>query len=127
MRGVNDRNFLNFWQILYRATCPSPAQTHWHVGDVDWRKDRHSFSGTDYAVTLEVHLLRRTARDGGAWALMVATEHWWHASAEPLRSTSWARVLEGNPRVITSWLQRQDKVRSAISGHVNAGTTLTAS
>lgn len=126
MRGVNDRNFFNYWQILYRATCPSPSQTHWRVGDVDWRKERHSFSGVDYAVTLEVHHLRRVARDSESWTLMVAMEHWWDGNGESLKDTSWARVINGNPRTIVSWLHRQEKVRTAFHGQGSAEPALSA-
>lgn len=126
MRGVNDRNFFNFWQILYRATCPTPNQTHWHVGEVDWRKERHSFSGVDYAVTLEVHHLRYSAREHASWRLMVAMEHWWDAQGEPLKDTSWARVIAGNPKAIITWLQGQEQVRAAFRGQPNALPTLGA-
>jgi len=119
MRGVNDRNFFNFWQILYRATCPRPGQTRWRVGDVDWRKERHSFAGADYAVTLEVHHLRCAPRSGPAWALMVVTEHWWDGGEEPLKATNWARVISGNPKAITSWLRSQDKVRASLAGQTD--------
>ncbi len=126
MRGVNDRNFFNLWQILYRATCPRPGQAHWRVGDVDWRKERHSFSGVDYAVTLEVHHLRCTPRGGASWTLMVVTEHWWDGSEELVKSVSWARVISGNPKAITTWLRGQEKVRSALSGQANAIAALDA-
>lgn len=49
MRGVNDKNFFNSWQILYRATCPNVTQSHWQVDDVDWHKERHSFFADSYA------------------------------------------------------------------------------
>jgi hypothetical protein len=124
MRGVNDRNFFNYWQILYRATCANPNQTHWRVGDVDWRKERHSFSGPDYAVILEVHCLRYVARDSGSWTLMVAVEHWWDGNGESLKDTIWARVINGNPRTIVGWLQRHEKLRAAIGNQVNPGPAL---
>lgn len=124
MRGVNDRNFFNFWQILYRATCPSATGTHWRIGDVGWRKERLSFSGTDYAVTLEIHHLRSSA--GAPWTLMVAMEHWWDEKGEPLKATNWARVIRGNPKTIIAWLQRQEKVRSALKGQVNTRELLNA-
>jgi hypothetical protein len=120
MRGVNDRNFFNLWQILYRATCSRPGQTHWRVGDVDWRKERHSFSGADYAVTLEVHHLRRHRQDEASWTLMVVTEHWWDGNGEPLKSMNWSRAIGGNPKTITAWLRGQDSVRSALVATANA-------
>src|SRR5579863_7452079 len=126
MRGVNDRNVFNLWQILYRAACPSATETHWRVGDVDWRKERLSFSGTDYAVTLEVHHLRGTAQGGVPWTLMVALEHWWDKSGAALKTTSWARVISGDAKTIISWLRRQEQVRSALGKRANAGLALDA-
>jgi hypothetical protein len=70
MRGVNDRNFFNTWQLLYRKTCPSTTHTLWQTDDVEWRKERHSFFGSSYALSNEVHTLRRSGRNGG-WLLMV--------------------------------------------------------
>ena len=119
MRRVNDRNFLNLWQILYRASSPHPGQTRWRVGDVDWCKERHSFSGPDYAVTMEVHCLRSPRSTSRPWSLMVVTEHWWDDRGEPLKSASWARVTSGNPREIAAWLRTQDHVRAAV-GEVGA-------
>lgn len=116
MRGVNDRNFFNLWQILYRATCPTPTHAHWRVGDVDWRKDRHSFSGADYSVTLEVHHLRRSAASGTRWSLMVAAEHWWDETGHPLKTMNWARVITGDAVSIITWLKGQEKVRLALRG-----------
>jgi hypothetical protein len=60
MRGVNDRNFFNSWQLLYKNSCPGATRTHWHVGDVEWQKDRHSYFGSAYSVTNEVHIRRRS-------------------------------------------------------------------
>jgi hypothetical protein len=108
MRGVNNRNFLNLWQMVYRASVPSPVQTKWRVGEVEWRKERHSFSGVDYAVSTEVHHLRSRPPAGRSWSLMVVTEHWWGDDGKPMKSASWARVLEGNPSVIAAWLKSNE-------------------
>lgn len=126
MRGVNDRNFFHFWQILYRATCPSPNRTHWQVGDVDWRKERHSFSATDYAVTLEIHHLRHGGGSAAAWGLMVVIERWWDGDGESLKDNTWARVASGSPRAIIGWLVQQEKVRAALRGQPNAPADLVA-
>jgi len=108
MRGVNDRSFFNAWHILERATCPSAAHTAWNVGDVAWQKERHSFSGGSYAISLDVHLLRRAARGANAWQLMVVIEYWWDSEREVIRNSTWARVLNGNPKAVLSWLRQQE-------------------
>lgn len=114
MRGVNDRNFLNLWQIVYRATCPGPAATQWRCGPVDWRKDRHSFSGAEYAVTLEVHHLQHRGGAGAAWTLLVSAEHWWGKDGVAIKSTTWARVTAGDGKAVIAWL-RQHEGQGALS------------
>jgi hypothetical protein len=107
MRGVNDKNFFNQWHMLHRSTCPGYEQTRWRVGEVDWKKDRHSFSGSDYSVTLEVHCLHCKPLKGAGWKLLVMVEYWWNDKRESLRSMSWARVVEGNQKSILNWIVRQ--------------------
>ena len=107
MRGVNDRNFLNLWQIVYRATCPGLDRAQWRVGDVEWRKDRHSFNGDVYSFGHEVHFL--ACRSSRPWRLMVVSEYWWDAERESIRSTTWARVLDGEARAVMAWVFAQER------------------
>lgn len=109
MRGVNDRNFLNAWHILQRATCPSATQMTWTVGDVAWQKERHSFSGGSYSVSLEIHLLRRAVRAPNAWQLMMVLEYWWDGKHEMIKNSTWGRVLDGNPKAVLAWLREQEQ------------------
>jgi hypothetical protein len=109
MRGVNDRNFLNAWHILQRATCPSATQMTWNVGDVAWQKERHSFSGGSYSVSLEIHLLRCGTRGANAWQLMMVLEYWWDGEHEMIKNSTWGRVLDGNPKAVLAWLREQEQ------------------
>lgn len=111
MRGVNDKNFVNSWQILYRATCPKTSPSHWQVDDVEWHKARHSFFGESYAMSIDVHLLRRRKPNAtGSWKLLVVIENWWSGDSELLKTTTWARVLEGSPKAVVSWMGAQQRV-----------------
>ncbi|MGH7013625.1 MAG: hypothetical protein ACREEL_05625 [Stellaceae bacterium] len=114
MRRVNDRNFLNRWQILHQASCPGLHATSWRVGDVAWRKNRLSFTGPDCAVTLELHHLDRTS---ARWALLVVVEHWWDGKNEPIKATTWARVLTGSPKAVIAWLRAQGTDESVGATH----------
>jgi hypothetical protein len=114
MRGVNDRNFINTWQLLYRKSCPSATHTLWQVGDVEWRKDRHSFFGSSYAVSNEVHTLRRSGRNV-KWLLMIVIENWWDGEHDPIKTTTWARVLDGDPKVVLTWMREHEKHGEAAS------------
>ncbi|MBS0520353.1 MAG: hypothetical protein JSR90_16790 [Proteobacteria bacterium] len=109
MRGVNDRGFLNLWQIVHRATCPAPTSTRWQCDGVDWHKDRHSFSGSDYALTLEVHRLQHRGGAGPAWNLMVTLEHWWGANGVALKTVSWARMTTGDAKAAIAWLKQRER------------------
>jgi len=109
MRGVNDRNFLNLWHILERATCAGPDQTRRCVGDVEWLKERHSFAGSDYSLSLEVHRLSRRSQGGAGWQFIVTIENWWNGNREVLRSTTWARVTAGDPKAVMAWVKQQEK------------------
>ena len=109
MRGVNDQKFLNRWQALYRATCPSPTAARWQVADVQWRKQRLSLENSDFALSLEVHRLSRNPAGAVGWALLVAVEHWWDADRGSIKSTSWARVLGGNSKAVLAWMRERDE------------------
>jgi hypothetical protein len=111
MRGVNDKNFFNTWKILYRATCPSPTQTAWQVADVEWRKQRHSFFSSSYAQSTDVHLLRRgRSQTASAWLLMVVVENWWSGDNVLLKTMTWSRVIEGNPKTVVGWMRAQERI-----------------
>ena len=109
MRGVNDKNFFNLWQMLFRKTCPGFESTCWRVDDVEWRKDRLSFSGGDYSFAADVHCLTKRSTKVAEWQLLVVIEYWWDRDREILRSTTWARVLSGSQKAIVSWLHRQTR------------------
>lgn len=127
MRGVNDRSFFNTWQLLYRKTCPSATHTLWQVGDVEWRKERHSFFGISYALSNEIHTLRRSGRNVG-WLLMIVIENWWDGRHEAIKTTTWARVLEGDAKAVVAWMREREKREEraaveALEGPLAAGTS----
>ncbi len=113
MRGLNDRSFLNLFQIVHRANCPEPTRGRWRIDDVEWRKDRHTFSGAGYAFSTEVHQIRRPGGDRQGWALMVVAEYWWDERQEVLRSSTWAKALDGNVQVIAAWFRDRERQRTA--------------
>ncbi len=108
MRRVNDKDFFNTWQMVYRSTCPSPTETHWKVGDVDWSKSRHSFFGGSYGNSTEVHVLRRSNGRTGSWSLMVVIENWWAGKSDPCRSSIWSKVVAGDAKSVVAWMRGVD-------------------
>jgi hypothetical protein len=109
MRGVNDRKFLNLWQMIHRATCPGLDHARWQVDEVEWCKERHSFTGSAYSFTHEVHLLRRDARGAASWRLAVVSEYWWDEHHDIVKSTTWARMLDGEAKSAIAWIAAQEK------------------
>ncbi|HTZ80173.1 MAG TPA: hypothetical protein VMC10_19845 [Stellaceae bacterium] len=112
MRGLNDRRFLNLFQIVHRASFPDPTRTHRSIGDVEWRKDRHTFAGAGYSFSTDIHQLRHAGKNRAGWELMVVTEHWWDARHEPLRSATWVKALQGSAPAIAAWFRDQEQGRT---------------
>ena len=113
MANINSNSFLNCWQIIHRATIPSPDCERWQVSGVDWHRQRHAFLGGGYSFTVEVHALEFTGDNKAPWSLMVVMEHWWQCDREPLRTTTWARRLSGNSGAIMRWMKDHEAVRRA--------------
>lgn len=113
MANLNSRNFLDRWQIVHLATIPGPESEHWHVDGVDWRRQRHAFTGGGYSFAVEVHRLAFLRPGKASWSLMVVTEHWWGDGKEPLRTSSWARRLAGSSAAIFGWARDHEAVRRA--------------
>jgi len=109
MKGVNDKSFLNLWQIVYRATVPSATHDHWRVSEVDWRRQRHHFSGESYSFSIETHTLSCLAKSRSGWSLFVVVENWWDQDHETMRSSVWARSYTGNKRSIIEWFKSQGR------------------
>lgn len=102
MRGVNERTFLNHWEMLLAASCPGPTALHWRVAEVEWHKQRHGYAGADYTIRLEVHRLRHGGDAG--WELLVVKEYWWSGETI-LKSGAWARTVQGSPKAIIAWVR----------------------
>lgn len=107
MKGVNDRKFLNQWRLVLAATNPGLNEDRWHVGDVQWSRARHNYTGSSHAFSIEVHTLEREGAGRPDWRLMVVTETWWNSDKEPLRATTWARVDRGDARAVIDWIEGQ--------------------
>jgi hypothetical protein len=52
------------------------------------------------------------------WQLMVVSEYWWDAERESIRSTTWARLLDGEARAVIAWVIAQERAyRPATRAH----------
>jgi len=115
MKGVNDRKFLNQWRLVLDSTNPGLDKDRWRVGDVQWSRARHNYTGPSHAFSIEVHTLERQQAGQLDWRLLVVTETWWDSKKEPLRTTRWARVDEGSARTAINWIEEQSVRSSAAS------------
>jgi hypothetical protein len=106
MNRIGDRKFLQGWQMVKAATQPGPQATAWRVGDVEWRRSRHSITTPDHAAALEIHRLDRH-RAGGSWSVMIVVESWWDDRQRLVRSQVWASHLSGDRNAITGWIEEQ--------------------
>jgi hypothetical protein len=110
MRTVSDRNFMNSWHIVHKATNPTQNNHRWHVADVDWQRERHRFAGGGYSFMIEVHRLDCRVAGKTSWSLLVVIEYWWDATNdEVIRSTSWGKRLSGNTQAIGKWMREQER------------------
>jgi hypothetical protein len=106
MSRVGDRQFLYHWQVVKAATQPHPEATTWRVGDVEWRRSRHSIRTPDHAVALDVCRMDRRKTDE-SWSVMIVAEAWWDERGRLVRSQLWAAHLSGERNAIAAWLERQ--------------------
>jgi hypothetical protein len=113
MANLNRSSFLDCWQIIRAATAPGPDCARWQAGGVDWRRQRHAFSGDGCSFAIEIHRLAFVRPGAASWSLMVVIEHWWGADKEALKSTSWARCLSGSSAAIFAWARTHEAVRRA--------------
>jgi hypothetical protein len=81
------------------------GQNAWSAHGVDCTRDRHRFTGQEYAFTLEVLSLRSQSRSG--WHVVILSETW-HFKARPTeaRTTKSLKVLRGKPAEVLGWMRR---------------------
>ncbi len=115
MNRIGDRKFLQGWQMVKGATQPGPQATAWRVGDVEWRRSRHSITTPDHAAALDIHRLDRR-RAGGSWSVMIVVESWWDERQRLLRSQVWASHLSGDRNAITRWVDEQAAALPTLRG-----------
>jgi hypothetical protein len=116
VKSLSDKAFINLWQIIYRATNSSPEIDRWRVDEVDWRRQRHRYSGESYSFSIETHWLTCSRNRKSGWVLLVVVEHWWDGEHEPLRTTVWTRTLAGSRRAIIDWFREQGRIRGVSTG-----------
>lgn len=112
MKTFASPSLFRTFDLLLSTTNPGLKLSQWKSDDVEWSRERHSFTGPDHSFAVEVTTLTHGGRQ--AWSLMVVKEFWWMgAQAKDLRSTQWARLLQGRRKDALSWLDQQEKALEA--------------
>ncbi len=112
MRKIGDASF---FRIVDRLLGPGTGRTpaaHWSIDGVEWRRERHSYSGASHGFTIEVTTGTcatgvRSGRPG--WALRVVKEYWRDGRGQSTRDLQWAHVEAGSRADILDWLKRQER------------------
>jgi hypothetical protein len=106
MKTFASLSFFRTFDLLLSTTNPGLERSRWTFEYVEWERERHSFTGPNYRLSLEVFTLTHTGRDG--WGLMVVKEFWWAGSEkDALKTTSWARPLGARTGNAIAWFRGQ--------------------
>jgi len=109
MKTLADTSFFRAFEQLAAASNPSSRLHVWTYAGVDWRRERHSFAGSDHSFVVEVYTLVHAAPP--SWTLLLTKEHWWgRGGGDPLKNTQWARPTTGSAADVLSWLRAQQRL-----------------
>lgn len=108
MKRIGDPSFFRIVDQLLAFDAARATATRWTIDGVEWRRERHSYSGSGYGFSVEVTTGTRPPPAG--WVLMVVKEYWRAPDGESLRNGQWAHIETGSRTDVVAWLERQ-KVR----------------
>jgi len=108
VKGFSDNRFFNLLARLQVASNPHPTIDRWSFDGVDWRRERQSHWGQDYAYQVEAQTLTHTGRP--AWSLLVIGETWWGPDRKlALRQTHWGRLVSSSKTAALAWFNRHER------------------
>jgi hypothetical protein len=100
-------SFYLLFDTLVGVTNPGLKRSDWKRDGVDFRRERHSFTGPRHGLAVEIFTLTR--RGGRGWSLMVFKEYRWAGEEnKALKNLRWARPTAGKRQDILAWLRAQD-------------------
>jgi hypothetical protein len=100
-------SFFRVFDLLLSTTNPGLKLSRWTFDDVEFERERHSFTGPNHGLAIEIVTLTRGGRRG--WTLMVTKEYWWSGEeSKALKSLRWARPIGGQRGDVMSWLKAQE-------------------
>jgi len=107
MKTLAQPSFFRAFDLLLSTTNRGLRQARWSHDGVEFERERHSFSGFRYGLTIEIVTLTRAGRRG--WSLVVTKEYWWAGpDSKALKNLRWARPVSGRRNDILDWMRAQD-------------------
>lgn len=109
MKTLADASFFRAFDRVVAAGNPGLKRAQWTFAEVDWLRERHSFTGADHGFSVEVFRLTRGGRS--TWTLLLVKEHWWGGpKKDAVKQLQWARPLAGRGADVLVWLRERERL-----------------
>ena len=119
MRSFSTNSFFRQFELVVGAGNPGLKLNRWTFDDVQFQRQRHSFTSSDVCFAIEVFSIARPGRRG--WRLLVAKEYWWSGSHEvAIKTAQWGRAVQGNRREVFAWFREAAQQQPVSSGRRTA-------
>jgi hypothetical protein len=88
---------------------------HWQAKGAECSRERHRYSGSSYAFTIDVLHVRYARAGRTAWSLVVVTELWRSAGETDvdMRGAKWMKLISGKSADVTAWIRTCRESRAA--------------
>jgi hypothetical protein len=107
MKNFVRPSFFRVFDLLLSTTNPGLKRSRWTFDGVEFERERHSFTGPNHGLAVDIVTLTRPGRRG--WRLMVTKEYWWAGTeSKPLKNLHWARPTAGQRNDILAWMRAQE-------------------
>lgn len=107
MKNLIQPSFFRVFDLLQGTTNPGLKLSSWTHEGVAWDRERHSFNGSKHGLTIEIVTLVKPGKRG--WSIMVVKEYWWVGKeSRAVKSSRWAKPIEGQRSDILNWFRAQD-------------------
>ncbi len=107
MKRIGDASFFRIVDQLLAFDATRATVAQWTIDAVEWRRERHSYSGSTYGFSVEVTTATKSPPAG--WVLMVVKEYWRASDGESTRTAQWAHIEKGSRSEIVAWLENQKR------------------
>lgn len=121
MKSLAHPSFFRTFDLLLSTTNPGLKRSRWAHDQVEFARDRHSYSGPLHGFTIDIVTMTRLGRRG--WSLMVTKEYWWAGpDNKAFKNLRWARPVSGQRTDMLTWMRSQEAAleRSLASQWISA-------